>query len=317
VSFASVPLLDLSRSLEQQICDFASSEPITALFQRFGIVDDDRLSPVERMRALEAQSDQWDFRGGGERNLAAGVEFDGHTTSLVLDVVRSLGMVEASQPNRRDVDHVLILGGLVRACFSRPAAAAALLNSGLLRSSSVVALGGFRALNGDELDLAAEIGSSHLGDEFDAMEKGVRDAFDLTDAPAISDEGEDSDLIGGAWRIRVLPGGDPTLRVVAAPSSEPELRRANSADTFSWFAERELVPGSSVLLLTSAIYVPFQHCDAIRTLALPFGVQVDIVGVDTRLLAPPLGQQFATHNYLQEIRSTLRSYRMLAESLRS
>jgi hypothetical protein len=70
-------------------------------------------------------------------------------------------------------------------------------------------------------------------------------------------------------------------------------------------------------MVTAPIYVPFQHCDALRTLALPYGCGIDTVGVDPTAPwlrafpepAPTPGR------HLQEIRSAIRSLRALHTAL--
>ena len=75
--------------------------------------------------------------------------------------------------------------------------------------------------------------------------------------------------------------------------------------------------GQRILLVTSAIYVPFQHADAIRMLGLPYRASVDTVGVDASLgREPVLEQTFTASNYLQEVRSAIRSIRMLVAAAR-
>jgi hypothetical protein len=70
------------------------------------------------------------------------------------------------------------------------------------------------------------------------------------------------------------------------------------------------------LLVTSAIYVPFQHADAIRMLSVPLGAIVDTIGVDPKTVSEgPLRQHFAPTNYLQEVRSATRALRALDAAL--
>ena len=148
------------------------------------------------------------------------------------------------------------------------------------------------------------------------MNAGVRAAFDV-DEP-ISDGGERSEVVGASWRVVEYegPSGTP-LRVVGAPSSEPGVRRANTPDTYAWFGRElaKLAGGERILVVTSDIYVRFQHADAMRMLALPFDVEIHAVGIQPGDVDPRLQQTFAPHNYLQEIRSTIRALRALHEAL--
>lgn len=68
--------------------------------------------------------------------------------------------------------------------------------------------------------------------------------------------------------------------------------------------------------MTAPIYVPFQHCDAIRTLGVPYGCAIDTVGVDPTLADAPLPEPTLTPGrYLQEVRSAIRSMRTLHASV--
>ncbi len=95
---------------------------------------------------------------------------------------------------------------------------------------------------------------------------------------------------------------------MAAPSAEPSVRRADTSDTYRfWAGEHHPGPGDAVLIVTSPIYVPFQHADALRLLTLPYGCAVDTVGFDA-------AQRSGPERYLQEIRSAVRSMRKLHDA---
>jgi hypothetical protein len=259
----------------------------------------------------------WDFRGWRERNLASEPSFSDELATQILESAEALGLVRTSRPQQARYDHVLILGGLVRACILRPEYAADLLAEGL-QVGEVSALGGFRSLGGDEPALARAAGLDNVRDEFAAMDRGVRRAFGYHDV----DE-EVGDLIEGdlnrSWLIRTYGGaGGLPVRVIAAPSLEPEDRRANSADTYQFWADRVATPDATqrVLLVTSSIYVPYQGSEAIRMLSLRYGCGVETIGLDTNSTAnEELRQEFEPSNFLQEINSTIRSIRGLHESI--
>jgi hypothetical protein len=150
------------------------------------------------------------------------------------------------------------------------------------------------------------------GDEFDVMDEGVRMAFSL-DEPT-TERGHASEEVGASWRVRAYSGPEGLeVKVIAAPSSEPGVRRANTPDTYAWFASEvaHLRHGQRLLVVTTSIYVPFQHANALRMFSLPFGVSVETVGADPGDLDPRLSQKFLPHNYLQEVRSTIRALRDL------
>lgn len=260
----------------------------------------------------EFSARHWDFRGGQERNLARSAEFDAETTSLILDVAAALGLTSSTPPTRRSYTHLLILGGLVRACLLRPRFAADLLNAGLA-VGSVSALSTYRPLMGNEIELVEALGQSGKTNEMEVMEAGLTAAFELGQ-PVDEERHEEPGAEFATALVRTWRAGELPVRLVIAPSPEPTIRRANTADTYAYWAGScvHLGPGDSVLLVTSSIYLPYQHCDAVRMLALPHGCSVETVGID--FSDPGLGalrQSFTPANYLQEIRSAIRGVHAL------
>lgn len=314
--FPPVPLLPSApERMPVAIDGWIRSEALAALLEASG----DRL-PVELRDAelldwLEEYSKYWDFRAGRERNLVDVPKLTGRVERVVPAVALALGLRGTPAPTGR-YDHVLVLGGLVRACLARPLLVARLLQESAVEAGSVTALGGFRKIAGNEIGLVERIVGEQVSDEFDAMDAGVRHAIGVADP--ISERGESSEVIGASWQVReyATVAGTP-VRIVAAPSREPGVRRANTADTYAWFASElaRLERGQRMLIVTSEIYVPYQHADALRMLALPYRVEVDAVGVDPGRAHPGLRQDFDAHHYLQEIRSTVRALRALYEAL--
>jgi len=257
----------------------------------------------------------WDYRAGAERNLVPDRRASPETEDLVLNASRALGLDATYQPEHHDYDAILVLGGLLRACLARPTYARQVLDQGV-RARSVVALGGFRPLAGDELELASplELPGEQL-DEFHAMVEGVTRAFGPLGDPAVSEERADS-LESSSLVYRYA--GPPEVTVVAAPSSAPEQRRANTRDTYKYWIEQiaPLPCGSKVLVITTAIYVPYQGCVAIESLGVSHGLTVETIGVanDSPLfgLSP---QRLKWSNYLQEIRSAIGGMLALYRSL--
>lgn len=302
--------------LEEAIERWARSPELATLVAEFGgdapASDEPLLALLNRLAAF---SERWDYRRGAERNLVEPPAFDPARRRVVLDAAHALGLVGRTGLHHRRYDHLLVLGGLARACLARPLFAARLLAEGEIEAGSVTALGGYRELKGDEIELVRSILGDGPQNEFDVMDDGVRNAFGLGEA---SDErGEESDVVGASWRVReyAYAYGLP-VRVVAAASPEPG-RRPNTADTYGWFASElaHLQPGERLLLVTSDIYVPYQHADALRMLALPYRVEIETAGMRPGEVDQRLAQNFLPHDYLQEIRSTILALRNLHSTL--
>lgn len=260
----------------------------------------------------EFSATHWDFRAGRERNLAAIPVLTRDQESLVLDLAPELGFSGQGTPSRLDFDVVIMTGGMVRAGIVKPRHVAELLENGLT-ASEIVFLGGFRPFAGDELAVARALGIE--GDnEFDSMVSGMRRAFAPLDDPAVSgDEGAPGNASWCDYRWSVA---GRTLSVLAAPSSDPASRRANSADTFRFWAERHGGKRPRVLVVTTPVYVPYQGALAVELLGLDHGFEVQTVA--TSASAGDLGehsQVFSAGNHLQELRSAIRSMRSLRTAL--
>ncbi|MEU1969809.1 hypothetical protein ABZ541_30045 [Micromonospora sediminicola] len=291
---------------------WVESPPLRGLVARFG-----GDWPAGDLTAVLAGLDvfsarRWDFRQGRERPDAREPAFDPGTAGLVLAAATALGLVRATPPARSGYAHLLVLGGLAHACLRRTAYAALLARTAAV-AGEVAVLGSFRPLSPAESAMLAAAGVPGCATEVDVLDAGVRLAFGV-DEPA-RESGGPADHPHRAWSSRTYrPAGLPPVRVLAAPSSEPERRRAHTADTQRFWAEHvRLRAGDPVLMVTAPIYVPFQHCDALRTLAVPYGCGIETVGVDPAASAPvPVPEPTLTPGrYLQEIRSALRSMRAL------
>ena len=257
----------------------------------------------------EFAASNWDFRKGSERNLAGNVEFTKRQSAIVLSAAQALGLKTSRPPTLLHYDHILVLGGLVRACIVRPKYVAKLLEEGV-GTDHVTALGGFRPLGGDELRLAAEHGVEGKN-EFEAMAHGILQAFgDVGGFEAI---GSTSGNGSTDWREWRSGRAEPRIHVMAAPSSEPLVRRANTVDTYRfWVRRMEVRARSNVLVVTNPIYVPYQGAGAAQVLGIEFDLRVETIGVDES--SADLGQdtqQFGTQQYLQELRSAIFGMRNL------
>lgn len=286
--------------------------------------------------------EHWDYRargGGVERDEVSGPDFPEPIVETVREAAGALGLAEPQPqpqpPPGGGYQHLLVLGGLARSCLDRTGYAAHLLtgavaagasavagggaaaNGGTVEVAEIAALGSFRPLRAAETDDAGTGPLNGCRYEVDVMDLGIRSAFGFAEPDEIrSSTGE---INHHSWAVRTYrsPAG-PVVRVLAAPSTEPATRRAHTTDTYHfWAGQVRLTPEDRVLIVTCPIYVPFQHCDAIRTLGLTYGCAVETVGVDPAGLAASgrPARSWTTDRYLQEIRSAIRSMRKLHDAL--
>jgi len=309
------PLPRGADGLLDAIDEWARSQALREVVGAFGEPPPEDLDLASLLAWLDDFSDRWDSRSG-ERDIGEEPTLPLQTRKQVERSAAALGLAAGGVEPRGRYDVVLILGGLARACISRPLYTARVMEKNELEVGKVVAIGAFRNLSEGEVNLFEPVAGASAGDEFEAMDRGVRKAFGLEEL--VATDRDDGESPYASWRVHEYrTESGTTVEVAAAPSSEPETRRANTADTLAWLAANRVDFGAAerILVVTTDIYVPFQQADALRTLGLPHGVEVEVAGVIPGLVDPRLAHVFKTHKYLQEIRSAIRSLRRLHAAL--
>lgn len=301
---------DAARTIIDDIDNWVSSDPIATIVGCFGGVMprdslDARLAYLE-----EFASQHWDYRDGKERQQARREVFSEATAAEAVKVAHALGLVDAAPPRHQQYTHVLVLGGLVRTCLERVRYASMLLDSGI-ESDQVSAIGCYRPINDSEKELAAQLGMQDARYEVDAMAAGVRWSFGVSSPVTLEHEGDPAYDANRSWSISTYATQRAMIRVVAAPSLDPDKRRANTADTCEFWANNvvDLSADDRVLVVTSSLYVPFQHCDAIANIGLPHGCGIETVGIN--LVGAHECRSQAADRYLQELNSAIVSMRRL------
>lgn len=279
---------------------WASSDAMSRVVRAGGSDVADRTGN-DLLAALDAHSVRWDARRGRERDATI-AEPDPVLASTVLEAAVELGLAGRERPQRTDHDAVVMTGGMVRAGLVKPRAVRELLAHGV-RTREVVFLGGMRRFSDAERGIAYAL---HVDgdDEWDAMCVGLARAFDLRPADAV----DGVDARGG--RTRAWTGDGPAFRIVAAPVSKTG-RRADTAATFHHWAATAPT-ASSVLVVTTPVYVPYQAAVATAVLGLEHGHPVETVGTSAE--ASDLGahtQPFGAAHHLQELRAAVQAMRRL------
>jgi hypothetical protein len=318
--FAAVPLPACAPHFARdavagEIHRWISSEPMAALVTEHGGTLPD-LGTGELLAWLDDFSgEHWDFRkhGNVERDQVRAPEFTADAAALIRAAATALNLAGAAHPPHRAYDHLLVLGGLGPACLQRTEYAARLIRDGVVTVPAAAALGSFRPLTPAETALPVLADAAY---EVDAMDTGIREGFGF--GKPVLCEASSAAVDNTAWEVRIhREPGRPDVHVLAAPSSDPDRRRANTADTYEFWARRvSLTPADRILVVTSPIYVPFQHSDAIRMLALRHGCGIDTIGFDpARATVPMTPGATSPDRYLQEIRSGILSMRRLHSAL--
>lgn len=249
-------------------------------------------------------ANHWDFRQGRERDSISRSGLTATQTDIVFAHAHDLGLAGRETPIRRRYDTVMMTGGMVRAGIVKPRFVAELLGDGL-ECDHILFLGGFRPFSPDEAALAQELGV-RADDEFGAMLFGLEQTFGPLGEP--EELYQAGNTPHSSWRqLSWHRANLPRLSVLAAPSSDPVNRRANSADTYRfWASERRTAAERSVLQVTTPIYVPYQSAVAVSILGLDNGLVVETVGTSaTAGDLEAFSQPFLAKHHLQELRAAI------------
>ncbi|MFM9918417.1 hypothetical protein [Lacisediminihabitans sp. H27-G8] len=286
------------------IDSWAASSALAGVVAAFGgsVPDSgagDRLAWLDSFAAAE-----WDFRRGRERDSIRRSALSPAQTEAISAHSPDLGLANRERPGRAHYDTVIMTGGMVRAGIVKPRFVAELLEDGL-ECDHILFLGGFRPFSSEETAVARAL-RIDADDEFGGMLAGLEQAFGPLGAPEFVEHS--GDTVNASWRHLTWNRGQlPRLSVLAAPSSDPQQRRANSADTYRFWAGQRRAPAEqSVLQVTSPIYVPYQAAVAVGILGLDYGLSVETVGASAS--ASDLGahsQPFLAEHHLQELRAAI------------
>lgn len=329
MKFPQVPVVGRSSdqsaaTLRREIDAWTGSEALAALVRGFG----GEIPPLpvgERLEWLGEFSRVWDYRSRAgassvERNQMVAPSLASEQQELATAATTALGLVEPNHPLYDRYDHVLVNGALVRYSIWRTAYAGLLLRE-RLSTRTLASLTARRALaesndpDVDEPTLITRYGlDPAITDESSMMESLLRREFGLGALETVVASTDESGRT--QFGVRGTDADGMRFNVVIAPSKADQVR-ANTGTTMEYWAATvgNVQPGERVLSISSAIYGPFQHAAALRTLALPYGVEVDTVAIDfpsiTGRADVPAERRFRPDQYLQETRSTITAYRSL------
>ncbi|BBX73754.1 hypothetical protein MSHI_16600 [Mycobacterium shinjukuense] len=290
-------------------------------------------SLASRLTLLDEFSAVWDYRGrarsgaagpvhsqdaaGAARWLIPRLNLPAARLEKITTLAGELGLTDESRPAGTDFDHMLVIGGgrytnLLRVRYAREMAAGRRVGHLVLAAAS-------RRLLDSEQDAVA------------ACASGARTEFDLLVAAAGDALGLDIRDVAKHARQRVdRPQRDRTvwrfpsnsndlgvpITLLETPSPDPDNRRANSGDSYTFAARTAGMHRSTCLLVTGQPVVRYLHFEALRTLTLPLGIRVESAGfgVDRYNRLTETDQRHPA-KLLQEVRSTIRSARALIERI--
>lgn len=319
-------------SLRREVDAWSAHDALAQLVGMFGGVFPRHASLEARLAALDEFSAVWDYRGrararrggqrvrcqdadGGARWMIPRLDLPDRQLDTITMLARQLGLTDESRPTDAAFDYMLVIGtgrysNMLRARWARSLAAENRVGHIVLAAAS-------RQLLPSEHDAAASCAPG-ARTEFELLAAAATDAFGVDTREAVR---RGRQRVGDPHRGQMVwrfgedsnDAGLP-ITLLEAPSPDPNNRRATSADTFTFTARSLDMRRSSCLLVTGQPFVPYQNFDALRTLALPFGIGIETVGfgIDRYEGLHDMDLQHPA-KLLQEVRSTIRAGRSLLE----
>lgn len=263
--------------------------------------------------------EHWDYRkkqreattqeGEAARWLLQSEQIIEENSDEIIECARKLGLIGIEETVLKKVDYILPLGGARMSNLRRTELARQIIDKNRLTKTKVVALSGMRPLNDSEMAGYIDTYAPKAKFEFDAISTGLELAFQC--GQTYEEEKNDPTNPNACYVLRHYKnsyiGND--IYSIAAPSTEPEKRRANSADCFEFFFEKFDIPkGTHILNSTSQIYCSYQQIRAL-SFAIKYDVVFDTVGFPFALNNPNGNaesmQLSKPVNYLQEFKSSI------------
>jgi hypothetical protein len=232
-----------------------------------------------------------DTRGGAERRDVAPVKWNARWAQALLEAAEPLGLISTAAPRLACYDAALVLGGATTGNRLRVELADDLVRHGV-HFHELVLLGAERPLGAREL--ADEPSSEADRTEWRNLLRYATQEF----GPLGSVDSEAGGAGVRAWRDqRYRSACGRAVRLLVTPSPTGD-RRATTIDAIGFFLQR--TPHErrrSVLIITSAIYAPYQFFSALPLLVSARAHHAELIGTptsrdgDPALLAQRVGQE--------------------------
>jgi len=303
--------------LNNHIHAWLYSDELGDIVRSFGGTFPHSLTLHKQAEWLLSFSDRWDYRniqkkthdektGENARWQINSSEITEEQKSAVRKGIYQLGLIGIQTPVEKEFDYIIALGGARFSCLYRPRYMHDLIFRQEIKTEAAVLLSGMRPVSESER-IVTNTYAANAVTEYDLINSGAEQSFGLP--KNYREEVYHNENPHKSWAVRTYDSLNGTIPLfsISGPSSQPEKRRANSADTYKFFLKKfHVEPGQKLLLVTSQIYVPYQQLEAIRTLALPNRLYIETVGFPVKWSGQLQGMMESA-NYLQEIRSTIQA----------
>jgi len=259
-----------SRSeLAERALQWVTAPALTDLVARLGgPVPDAGLPSLRALRRWTAST--LDTRRGVERREAPVVRRPAAQRQMVVDAARQLGLVETPDPTLDVYDSLIVLAGATTGNRLRTALARALLSR--VRATDVVAVASDRPLTSSEHDSDPDSRADRT--EWRHLRRCLDDEFGPLRCTDRTDPGD------GGIDLSYEAPGDVAVRMLVAP--EVNGIRPNTTQQLRYLRARSPFGSHErSLLVTSAIYAPYQFFAACRELIGDPVRHLELVGTPT------------------------------------
>ena len=193
-------------------------------------------------------------------------------------LLKDLGFFDINEPLSEDHSRIIVLGGSLNVCRLRTEYASGIISS---HTVSVDGLTCYRPINPVERRRSSYVSAAET--EFGVLAESFADIFGLD---SFEDEFESDRNLNSISCVRRFAGDAESCsyNLYAAPSSEPDIRRADTGDAFSFYLDRSDVSmDDSLLILTSNRYCNRQFIQlAYQLMKLGRSVFFDIIGTSPK-----------------------------------
>ena len=237
-----LPRTELLQQLRVQFEAFLCSDALREIFALLK-VDRSAFSRIFNSRLLP------DGRICETQELEPLTTLDRHREKLY-PLLEELGFLTINKPLTQDHSHIVVLGGSLEACYARTKAAANWMTPAVRFADGLAC---YRPLHPKER--TKEVSFSSCETEFGAMSESFTSVFALP--LEWNDDFCGDRNLNTISCIRVYSDTEDgrLYRVFAAPSTQPELRRADTGDSFLFYLQQtNLLSSDSLLVLTNNRY---------------------------------------------------------------
>jgi hypothetical protein len=224
-----------------------------------------------------------DTRKGKLRSEVKAVELTEEQEAAIMAFTDELNMQGETNASQRRYGFIEVLGGAKQSNRLRVEHARKQMEADV-HAPFLLLLGSERRLKDAEIKDTANYAPG-AQTEYDLLAGALETEFGVTDFEevAFGPDGQPIDPASpdaGKVRFYELPNGTRAL-LVSAPCVEGK-GQANTTDTHNFIGavlgEERYREAGSILLVTTDVYVPFQHADAMRLLGLRRGLTVESIG---------------------------------------